>query len=461
MKKVILSFLASSVVGLVAHSNPVSAAGFALIEQGVKGLGNAYAGGAASADDASTVFFNPAGMTRLSGRQAIAAGHLIVPSTKFSDGGSHMAGTLGGAAMTGGDGGNAGEAALVPNLYYVQEFGNGYRFGLGINAPFGLATDYDDDWKGRYQAIRSEIITVNINPSLALKVNDRLSLGGGVNLQYIDAELTSAVDYTVACFGVPTLGAATCSANGLGVGTLQSTATSGMSKNTADDLSWGYNLGLLYEFDQDTRVGLAYRSKISHKLEGTGDFTIPSAVSTAGGGVGATLSAVFADSNIIARATLPEMISASIYHQFDPKWAVMGDITHTRWSRLPELRIDFENSLKSDGVEALNWENTWRYSVGVTYFQDERWTWRGGVAFDETPVPNPESRTARLPDNDRKWLAVGGSYHRSKDMSVDFGYAHLFISDPQINRTGPLGDVLIGSYENTVDILSVQLTWNY
>ncbi|MHB1142032.1 MAG: OmpP1/FadL family transporter [Sulfuricaulis sp.] len=459
MKKMILPFLVTSVVCLVSHSSPVSAAAFALIEQGVKGLGNAYAGGAASAEDASTVFFNPAGMTRLSGRQAIAAGHLIRPSSKFSDGGSHISNTLGGAPLTGGDGGDAGELAVVPNLYYVQEFANGYRFGLGINAPFGLATDYDDDWKGRYQAIRSEIITININPALAFKAGDRLSLGGGINLQYIDAELTSAVDYTVACFSA--LGAGTCSANGLGVGTLQSSATSGMSSNTADDLSWGYNLGLLYEFSPDTRVGLAYRSKISHKLEGTGDFTIPTAASTAGGAVGPTLSAVFADSNIFARITLPEMISASFYHQLDSKWAVMGDVTHTRWSRLPELRIDFENSLKSDGVEALNWENTWRYSVGATYFQDDRWTWRGGIAFDETPIPNPESRTARLPDNDRKWLAVGGSYHGSKGMTVDFGYAHLFISDPQINRTGALGDVLIGTYSNTVDILSAQLNWNY
>lgn len=454
MKKAILPLLVTSVVYLVSHSNPASAAGFALIEQGVKGLGNGYAGGAASADDTSTVFYNPAGMTRLPGRQFAVAGHIVKPSAKFSDGGSHIAS---GTPLTGGDGGDAGELALIPNFYYTQELGNGYHFGIGINVPFGLATEYDGDWKGRYQAVRSEIKTVNINPALAFKASDALSLSAGVNFQYIDAELTQAVDFSVACIG--TFGGPACA--GASLATPQNPNTDGFSSNTADDWGTGFNLGILYEFSPDTRLGLAYRSKISYKLQGDGDFTLPAAVSGGATAPAATLRAVFADSPITVYATMPEIWSASIYHQVNPRWAVMGDVTHTQWSRLPELRIDFENALKSDGVETLNWKNTWRYSVGLTYFQSERWTWRGGVVYDETPIPNPESRTARLPDNNRKWLAFGASYHDSKDMTVDFGYAHVFFSDAQINRTGALGDVLIGSYENSVDILSAQLNWMF
>lgn len=455
MKKAILPLLATSIVCLVSYSNSVSASAFALIEQGVKGLGNAYAGGAASADDASTVFYNPAGMTRFSGRQFVVAGHLVKPSTKFSDGGSHITAALGGTPLTGGDGGDAGELALVPNFYYTQDLGNSYHFGIGVNVPFGLATEYDGDWKGRYQAVRSEIKTLNINPALAFKASDALSLSVGLNIQYLEAELTQAIDFSVACLG--TFGGAPCA--GAGLATPQNPNTDGFSSNTADDWGTGFNLGILYEFNPETRAGLAYRSKINYKLQGDGDFTLPTAVSGGANVPAATLRAVFADVPITAYITVPESWSASLYHQVNPRWAVMGDVTHTQWSRLPELRIDFDNALKSDGVETLNWENTWRYSVGVTYFQDDRWAWRGGIALDETPIPDPESRTARLPDDDRKWLALGGSYHATKDMTVDFGYAHLFVSDTQINRTGALGDVLIGTYKNLVDILSAQLNW--
>ena len=435
------------------YANSVNAAGFALIEQGAKGMGNAYAGGAASAEDASTVFYNPAGMTRLNGRQYIAAGHLIIPSNKFSNSNST---TFTGAALTGGDGGNGGETAVLPNFYYVQEMAGGYRFGLGINVPFGLATDYDSNWKGRYQAIRSEIKTININPALAFKLGDDLSLGLGADLQFIDAKLTSAVDFSAACLLGQITGSipgGTCTATGLT--TVQNPNTDGLSDNTAADSSWGYNLGFLYELSPATRVGLAYRSKIKHKLTGQGDFTVPA------GGATTVFGSTFADASIVVYATLPEIISASVFHQIDSRWAIMGDVTQTRWSRIPELRIDFDNSLKSDGVETLNWENAWRYAVGVTHYYNDSWTWRTGIAYDQSPVPNAESRTARLPDNNRRWLAFGGSYATSKNMMVDFGYAHLFFSDAPINRTGALQDKLVGTYKNQVDILSAQLGWKF
>ena len=432
----------------VLSTGQTLAAGFALIEQGVKGLGNAYAGGAASADDASTVFYNPAGMTHLTGRQFLAGGHIIMPSAKFSNQNST---TATGAALTGGDGGDGGVTGVVPNFYYVQELTGGYRFGLGINVPFGLSTEYDSNWKGRYQTIKSEIQTININPAVAFKLGNALSLGFGANLQYIDAQLTSAVDFSTACLGI--LAPATCAAAGLA--TPQNPNTDGLSDNTANTSSWGYNLGLMYEFSPDTRAGLAYRSKISHKLKGNGDFTVPA------GGATAVFGPTFADSGITVYATLPEMISASVFHRIDPQWAVMGDVMQTRWSRVPELRIHFDNPLKSDGVETLNWENTWRYSVGLTHYYSERWTWRTGIAYDQTPIPNAESRTARLPDNNRRWLSFGGSYAGSKDMTVDFGYTHIFISDAPINRTGALRDHLVGTFKNQVDILSAQVGWNF
>ncbi len=440
------------------YATSVHAAGFALIEQGVKGLGNAYAGGAASAEDASTVFYNPAGMTRLKGREFIAGMHTIEPSMRFSNTASTISPSFGGAALTGNDGGDGGVTGFLPNFYYSQELENGYWFGLGVNAPFGLSTVYDSNWKGRYQAVESKIKTLNINPSLAYRFNERLSLGGGVNLQYIEAKLTQAVDYTAVCLGL--FGGVTCTTQGLGVATLQSTSTSGYSDNTASGRSTGYNAGMLYEFDPQTRIGLAYRSNIKYKATGQGDFTIPSAVSGAGGGVGSTISAVFADAAITTYITMPETLSLSGYRELNNRWAIMGDVTRTRWSRLPEVRISF-NSPKSDSVERINWKDSTRYAVGASYFLSERWTMRTGIAYDQTPIYQTTDRTARLPDNDRRWLSFGAGYKGSSGMSVDVGYAHLFMPNTPIDRTGALGDKLLGSFQNQVDILSVQLGWKY
>ncbi len=440
------------------YANSVNAAGFALIEQGAKGMGNAYAGGAASAEDASTVFYNPAGMTRLKGREFIAGLHTIEPSMRFNNTASSISPSFGGAALTGSDGGDGGVTGFVPNLYYSQEMQNDYWVGLGINVPFGLSTLYDNNWKGRYQAVESKIKTLNINPSLAHRFNENLSLGGGVNLQYIEAKLTQAVDYTAVCLGL--FGGAACTGQGLGVATLQSTATTGYSDNTASDWSTGYNAGMLYEVSPQARFGLNYRSKIKHKLTGEGDFTIPSAVSGAGGGIGSTVSTLFADAAITTYITLPETLSLSGYQQLNNRWAIMGDVTRTWWSRIPEVRIIF-NSPKSDSVERLNWKDSTRYAVGASYLFNERWTMRTGVAYDQTPIYQTTDRTARLPDNDRRWLSFGASYKGSSGMSVDVAYAHLFMSNTPIDRTGALGDTLRGSFQNQVDILSAQLVWNY
>ncbi len=441
------------------YASSVTAAGFALIEQSVKGLGSSYAGVSASAEDATTIFYNPAGMTRLKGREFIAGLHMIEPSVRFNNTASSISPSFGGAALTGNDGGDGGVTGFIPNLYYSQELQNGYWVGLGINAPFGLSTVYDSNWKGRYQAVESKIKTLNINPSLAYRFNENLSLGGGVNLQYIEAKLTQAVDYTAVCLGV--FGGAACTAQGLGVATLQSASTTGYSDNTASDWGTGYNAGLLYEFDPQTRIGLAYRSDVKYKATGKGDFTIPSAVSGAGGGIGPTVSAIFADAAITTYITLPETLSLSGYQQLNNRWAIMADVTRIRWSRIPEVRINFNNSLKSDSVERLNWKNSTRYSVGANYLFNERWTLRTGIAYDQTPIYQTTDRTARLPDNDRRWLSFGASYKGSSGMSVDVGYAHLFMSNTPIDRTGALGDKLLGSFQNQVDMLSAQLGWNF
>lgn len=451
-----LSFVVAS--AFVGISAPAHAAFFQLAENNASGLGNAYAGGAAIADDASTVWYNPAGMTRLSGQQFVAAGHFIQPSTEFDKDSANVHAAAGGGAINGGEGGDAGESAIVPNLYYTRQFSSQLFFGLGINAPFGLATDYEDDWVGRYHALRSEITSVNINPAVAFKVNEAVSLGAGVSVQYIEANLTQAVDFGTACLLAQALGqvaAGTCTAL-----SLQPQQDDGHADITADDTSLGYNLGVLWNITDATRLGLAYRSQIKHEVKGDADFDTPNAgAATFASGAG------LVDTDASANVTLPATLSLSVFHQINPQWAVMGDVTQTRWSSLPELRIEFGSSA-SDSVVTLDLENAYRYAVGATFAPGGAWTYRAGVARDETPTPNASVRTARLPDADRTWIALGAGFQPSPSLVFDFGFVHIKADDAEIDKS--LSDAenaargsLVGTYEASVNILSAQANWKF
>lgn len=398
----------------------VLAGGFALSEQSVKGLGNAFAGAAASAEDASTVYFNPAGMMRLEGNQVSLAGHVIQPSAKFTNGNSNRLGT----ALSGGNGGDAGVNALVPNFYYVGNAGGGWRYGLGINVPFGLTTEYDPTWQGRYHAIKSELKTVNISPVVAWRVSPQLSIGGGINIMLAEALLSNAVDY------------------GALLGASQTSDRLGTVKG--DDQGYGFNVGFLYDMSPGTRVGVTYRSKITQKLDGTVTYDSPVSV--------------FQNATAHAKVTLPESLSFSVHHEMGGGWIFLADATHTRWSRFKELRVDYDSS-QPDTVIDESWKNVWRVAVGANYKAPGPWTWRMGVAYDQEPIPDAARRTPRIPGNDRKWLAAGFTYQPDKKFGVDVGYAHLFVSDAAINNTTSLSHVLNGTYKSSVNILSAQLNW--
>ncbi len=426
------------------------AAGFALIEQSVSGLGNAYAGAAASAEDASTVFFNPAGLMHLEGDQLVAAGHIIMPSADFSGSATNALG----APITGGDGGDAGDTALIPNLYFSRRLPNNFVFGLGINTPFGLKSEYDADWVGRYHAIESELKTININPAIAYQAAPNLSVGVGVNVQYIEATLSQAINQTSSCIGVllaqnpgmdPATAFATC--GGLGVSTADA-----VGEIEGDDWSYGYNFGLLYDVNAGTRVGFAYRSKVKQELEGDASFTHADAFFT---GIG-----LFVPTDVTAGVTLPETASLSLYHDIDSHWALLADATWTHWNRFQELRVDYASN-QPDSVTVEDWDNSMRYSVGLNYRYDNSWLLRTGIAFDEEPIPNDLQRNPRIPGNDRAWLAVGANYRYSSALSFDIGYAHLFVDSTRINHNSASAGTITGEYENAVDILSAQANWTF
>lgn len=443
MRYTLRILLSISIVLSVFITTQIHAAGFAIIEHSVKGLGNAFAGGSASAEDATTIYFNPAGMSRLEGKQLIVGAHIILPSADFKDRGST---TAGGAALTGGDGGDGGVAALVPNLYWTFPINEKMRFGLGVNVPFGLSTEYDSDWQGRYHAIDSLVQTININPSLSFKLNDKASIGFGINVQYMSVELSNAIDLGLITGGVP----GSQSADAIG---------------EVDGTSWGlgFNIGFLYQFSEKTRFGVAYRSNIDHTLDG-GDAKFYG-VNAAGSGTLTVVQAggagAFVNTGVEADVTLPESLSLSIFHQMSPKWAIMGDITWTRWSRFEELVIEYDVGTQGDTVTPENWDDSLRIAVGANYKLNDKWLLRFGAALDQTPVPNATFRTPRIPGDNRKWLTFGASYKGSKKVSFDFGFAHLFVNDTKINNTTSLGHTLTGEYSADVNILSFQANWDY
>jgi long-chain fatty acid transport protein len=388
-------------LALIGWCGLVQAAGFALVEQNASGLGNAYAGQAAVAADASTIFFNPAGMTLLPDRQLVMAGHLIKPQAEFS----------GSSNIGGGNGGDAGGLAIVPNGYFAYRLTPDVHVGVGMNAPFGLKTEYDSTWAGRTQGIKSELKTINLNPAIAWKANESLSLGAGLSVQYAQATLTSQTG-------------------------------GGLLTVKGDNYSWGFNLGALWQLSDATRIGLAYRSEVDQKLEGTAEFSVVTALNTP----------------VTASVTLPDSASLSLVHQLNPRLELLADMTWTGWSDFDELRI-VRAAGTTLGVTPENWNDSYRYSVGANYRLNDKVTLRSGLAYDETPVSDA-FRTARIPDESRTWLSFGAQYRLSSKNTIDVGYAHLLVDEARINKTES-GVTLAGTYEASVDILSAQLTHNF
>lgn len=434
-QRTLIALAVASTLG--GTSTLASAAGFALIEQSASGMGNAFAGAAATAEDASTVFYNPAGMSRLEGMQITVGGHLIDLSAKFSNSGSSKPAAIVTNPL-GGNGGDAGGIAVIPNFYFVMPIGDRVKFGVGVNAPFGLKTEYDDDWAGRFQGIKSELMTINVNPALSFKVSDTFSIGAGLNYQRLDTELTNAV--------------------------VLGPNTEGRAKLKADDDAWGWNVGFLFQPMPSTKIGASYRSKLEYTLDGTTTVTTSTGafVPTASGATNADL-------------TLPDSFSLSLAQKLNDQWEFLADATFTRWSEINRINIvNSTNGTLRDSL-VLDFDNTWRYSIGVNYKLNDGWTLKGGLALDQSPVKGATTRSVRLPDNDRTWVSLGAAMKIMQNGRLDMGYSHLFIKDADINFTRSqqapgfttptpapgTASTVAGSYTGSVDIFSIQYTISF
>jgi long-chain fatty acid transport protein len=398
------------------------ASGFALMEQNASGLGNAFAGQAAAAENASTIYFNPAGMTLLPGTQASGTLTTLKPSDKLTPSIPPSSPALGGTFFNGGDGG--GSWKYIPTAYLSYQFSPSLWLGLGITAPFGLETNYDPNFGGRFMSQKIKLTTYDINPSIAWKVNDWMSVGGGISYQNAKVQLNSSVN--------------------VGAEALQNL--------NASDNQWGYNLGAMFNISPNTRLGLTYRSVMSYNLRGNTVVTLG----------GATIAAPQVQINI----RMPDSYSAALTHTYNDKLQVLGDFTWTNWSTIKDVGIVNVQTLGQVGnVLNLQFRDTYRLGVGANYKWDSSLMVKLGFAYDKSPVTDAV-RTVSLPDNDRFWLSVGGKYRLTQAATLDFGYAHIFVKNGSINQlTGvgapPAAGNVVGTYKDKVDIVSASFSYAF
>lgn len=445
---------------------PAFGAGFQLNETSASGLGTSFAGGAAAAEDAATLWSNVAGMSRIRTTQVVGAIHLVTPSLKFGNDASAAAASQ----PLGGEGGDAGGLNVIPNLYVVAPINRDWSVGVGMNSPFGLVTEYDDGWIGRFQAIKSSIKTINVNPGVSWKPASGIALGLGLNAQHMSAEFTNQFNYSAALLNAAAL-------NGIAPGSATfnaiAQATPGLESGArvkGSDTAYGWNAGVLWEINDNMRVGAQYRSAISYRL--TGDATFSNPVPVVPAPLAAVVGALAAgvntkalyDTGISAEVKLPPIVNLSYFGKLSDRWDLLADAQWTGWSTIETLTF-----VRTDGTTLQstpeNFKDAWKVAVGANYRYSDALMFRGGLAIDQSPV-RTEYRTPRLPDADRTWLSAGLRYTVNSKTNIDVGAAYLFVKHATIDDSGnppstAAYGLLNGHYNNNTVIVSAQASYSF
>jgi len=451
-----LAALAWSLVTVLVVAAPPAAhaAGFLLLEQSGRALGSAYAGEGAIATDPTTIFYNPAGLTLLEGTQIATSGFLVWTHFFFENRGSHLAEDVGGAPLTGGDGGNAGNAQPLSTFYISHRLTDRVSLGLGVSTPFGLQTGWPRGWVGRYNARFSQLQTFNFNPSLAVRLTDWLSIGGGANAEYLNATLTNNLDLGSICRiqgAQAGISPAFCDALGL-----KPQKVDGYVNLKGHSWAAGYDFGALLRPTSSTRIGLTYRSRMIHDVEGDADFRIPKK-----GQILQRVSGALVDTPVTVSATLPDRASISLFQQVFDDWAFLADFSWTHWSLFRELKFNFANPKQPSVTEPEDWNNSERYALGVLWTPTKVWTGRFGTAYDFNPIPDRAHRTPRIPDADRIWLTFGLGYHPTTRLRFDVSYGHIFSPRVSTRNADPVtGATLVGNFRAFGDLFAFQVTYD-
>ena len=409
---------------LVVSADAV-AGGFMVRENSAAGVGMVFAGNGSRADSPSTAFNNPAGMTHLLQDEVEFGTAAIIPSMGFTGNA-----TAGGLPVSGGNGDNAMRFAAIPNGYWVFGINDRLKAGIAVTVPFGNGVAYDSPWVGRYLGIKTTSLTADINPNLAYRLNNWLSLGAGVSAQYLKLKLTTAIPQ-FAIFGPGTADA--------------------FYHLDADDWAFGYNFGALIDVGQGTRIGLTYRSEVDHRIKGNLDFT----------GAAPVLGLI--NGPAAANFHLPATTGLSVTHEMTPNLRLSADVQFTQWSSLQTISLESKNPPFPFN---LKYRDTWFVSLGGEYRLDNQWLLRAGLGWDQTPVTD-KWRMVQLPDEDRYLVGVGFNYRMNDAASLDVGYQHSFAIHASMNDSANNTDTfahavrLNGKYNVAVNIVALSVRWKY
>lgn len=421
--------LALGIAGALTLGN-AHASGFQIRENSVKNLGRANSGTTVSKNDASVVSNNPAAMANFDKAAVRVDVTAIDLDAQFSGGGTTALPAPYAQPLTGGNGGDPGDFTPVPALAAVFPLSGALdkvTVGVSVDAPFGLATEYDSNWVGRYNAIKSDVKTVDLNLSAAVAVTDRFSIGFGAIVQRADVTLTNAIDFGtgICTASVPNNPAASI-ANCLNPNyPYRPQANDGTVEVQGDDTGFGWRVGLQWRPTDQLSLGFAHRSEIDHDLQGTAVFTMP-------GNVRPVVGAAYPNGKISAPLTTPSVTTVSAEYDFTDSFRLMADWQRTDWHSLKAVRI-FRDSGGVLGDEPFQWKDTNFYSLGGEWDLSPAWTLRAGLAKDESPT-NDTYRTPRLPDKNRNIYTVGATWNVSDALSVDMAYMRINVDDPTINN---------------------------
>lgn len=419
MKKV----LTLTALSTLLLSTSAMAAGFHLREQSAAAQGNAYAGATAGAENGSYAYYNAAGLTRQKGLQVNLGATYIAPRATAKN-------VMSENGTRGADVENVVHAAVSPNGTVSYQLNDRAFAAIAVNSPFGMITKYDRDWVGSDHGITSDLKSGAITPMFAYKATDKLSLGAGVQMQYVWAHLTSS--HTLA----PGVRVNNVTTNG-------------------NDFDMGYQLGALYEFTDSTRVGVGYRSEINHKLKGK---------MKSSGSPSSEFNAL-TNQKISAKLTTPAMLSMGVYHDINEKWAVMAEYQRVFWSSFQNLTFVGDRLNKPEGnIDQVkeDWRDTNFYSIGTSYMLDNQWKLRLGLAYDQSAVRYAH-RTPRIPDSDRIWYSAGLGYQYNENLSFDMGYTYIKAHSARMNSavTGNEGSDVSADYSNSVKVFAFSLNYTF
>ncbi|OEE76832.1 outer membrane protein transport protein [Vibrio ordalii] len=419
--------------GLFSVSNASQAAGFQLAEYSATGLGRAYAGEAAMADNASAQWRNPAMLTYLKGTQISVGAIYVNPNVDVNGTVSHsLLGTTQASAK------DFAHDAVIPNFYLSHQLNEQLVLGFALGTNYGMETELGNDFAASHFGNQASVITKEANLNIAYQVTTEFSIGGGVRYVIGEGHFGATAPSNNVVGMHPTTGAPISVAKGTTLKYME-----------GDDTSWGWQVGTAWQINETNRIGASYKSEVMMDFDGHAK--------------GITYGAYKPG---MMSVTLPATAELASYHQLNEKLALHASVNWTDWSSFKELTAVFPE--KSDLIKSENWEDNYRFALGATYQYDAKIALRTGIAYDTSAVDD-KNRTATIPETDRTWLSIGASYVATPQLTLDAGFTYIFAKDATINEprdasdatSAQIGGAFNGEVTGNVWLIGVQANYRF